>query len=111
MYDTTQHEYANGVPRVIGGNMLEHLRVDDRLLHGQVAFSWTKSLGVNLIVIANDEASCDQVAKAAFALAKPAGTSLVVSTVAKTAAFLRSPKADRSQDPATKERGCARYGT
>ena len=35
--------------------MVELLRVDDRLLHGQVAYAWCKNLTVNLIVIANDE--------------------------------------------------------
>lgn len=75
--------------------MVELLRVDDRLLHGQVAFAWSKSLPINLIVIANDEVSQDKTAKATFALAKPAGMSLVISTVAKTVEFLRSPKAAR----------------
>jgi len=30
-------------------------RVDHRLLHGQVAFSWTQSLGADCILIANDD--------------------------------------------------------
>lgn len=37
--------------------MVELLRVDDRLLHGQVAYAWSKSLPIDLIIIANDEAS------------------------------------------------------
>lgn len=73
--------------------MVELLRVDDRLLHGQVAYAWSKSLPINLIVIANDEVSQDKTAKATFALAKPAGMSLVISTVEKTIAFLNSAKA------------------
>ena len=73
--------------------MVELLRVDDRLLHGQVAYTWSKSLPINLIVIANDEVSRDKAAKATFALAKPAGMSLVISTVEKTVAFLGSEKA------------------
>lgn len=47
--------------------MVELLRVDDRLLHGQVAYAWCKNLTVNLIVIANDEVTKDQAAKNAFA--------------------------------------------
>ncbi|WP_308622602.1 PTS sugar transporter subunit IIB [uncultured Enorma sp.] len=73
--------------------MVELLRVDDRLLHGQVAYAWSKSLPINLIVIANDEVSQDKAAKATFALAKPAGMNLVISTVEKTIAFLGSEKA------------------
>ena len=73
--------------------MVELLRVDDRLLHGQVAYAWCKNLTVNLIVIANDEVTKDQAAKNAFALSKPAGVNLVISTVEKTIAFLNSAKA------------------
>ena len=69
--------------------MVELLRVDDRLLHGQVAYAWCKNLTVNLIVIANDEVTKDH----AFALSKPAGVNLVISTVEKTIAFLNSAKA------------------
>ena len=35
--------------------MLKLLRVDHRLLHGQVAFSWTQNLGADCILIANDD--------------------------------------------------------
>ena len=34
--------------------MIKCLRVDHRLLHGQVAFSWTSALGADCILIAND---------------------------------------------------------
>lgn len=34
--------------------MIKLLRVDHRLLHGQVAFSWTTNLGADCILIAND---------------------------------------------------------
>lgn len=30
-------------------------RVDHRLLHGQVAFTWTQDLGTDCILIANDD--------------------------------------------------------
>ena len=35
--------------------MIKLLRVDHRLLHGQVAFSWTQGLGADCILIANDD--------------------------------------------------------
>lgn len=76
-----------------GVRMVELLRVDDRLLHGQVAYAWSKSLPLDLIVIANDKASQNPAQKNVFALAKPAGIKLVISTVAKTIDFLNSEKA------------------
>lgn len=32
-------------------------RIDNRLVHGQVAVTWSNTLGANLIVVANDEVS------------------------------------------------------
>lgn len=42
------------------------LRVDDRLIHGQVAMTWTKQLAVHGIVVANDEAANDNTQKMAL---------------------------------------------
>ncbi|MGQ2375115.1 PTS galactosamine transporter subunit IIB [Companilactobacillus zhachilii] len=35
-------------------------RIDNRLVHGQVGVTWTKSLGANLILVANDAAAGDE---------------------------------------------------
>lgn len=43
--------------------MIVILRVDDRLLHGQVAFSWLNLLGPDAIVIANDEVMTNEIQK------------------------------------------------
>lgn len=36
-----------------------HLRVDNRLIHGQVTVAWTGSLGVRRLVVCNDEVAAD----------------------------------------------------
>ena len=46
--------------------MIQLLRVDHRLLHGQVVFSWCGQLNPNCILIANDAAATDDVRKAAL---------------------------------------------
>ena len=51
--------------------MIQLLRVDHRLLHGQVVFSWCGQLNPNCILIANDAAATDDVRKAALRLGKP----------------------------------------
>ena len=43
--------------------MIKCLRVDHRLLHGQVAFSWTSALGADCILIANDDVMKDELRK------------------------------------------------
>lgn len=35
--------------------MIVCLRVDERLIHGQVAMTWTKELKLNGLVVASDE--------------------------------------------------------
>src|SRR5699024_4998384 len=36
-------------------------RIDNRLIHGQVGVTWTNHLGANLVLVANDEVSQDEV--------------------------------------------------
>ena len=49
--------------------MIKLLRVDDRLIHGQVAVSWTSYLGADTIVVANDKAITDKLMQMAFNMA------------------------------------------
>lgn len=34
-------------------------RIDNRLIHGQVGVTWTKTLGANLLLVANDAVAND----------------------------------------------------
>lgn len=43
--------------------MISLVRIDDRLIHGQVAVVWTKHLGVNRILVANDQIVNNEVQK------------------------------------------------
>ena len=53
--------------------MIKLLRVDHRLLHGQVAMTWTQELDTNCILIACDAVVKDDVRKTTLKLARPAG--------------------------------------
>lgn len=61
--------------------MIKLLRIDDRLLHGQVAFAWTKNLGIHLIYVLNDVLVNDEITKMTLGIAKPYGTKLSVCAV------------------------------
>lgn len=50
--------------------MIKLTRIDHRLLHGQVAFSWTKFLDSDCILIANDELMKDELKMSAMRMAK-----------------------------------------
>ena len=61
--------------------MIKKLRVDHRLLHGQVAFSWTSALNVDCILIANDSVMKDELRKTTLKMAKPNGVKLVMKNI------------------------------
>lgn len=71
------------------------LRADHRLLHGQVAFSWTGYLGADCILIANDEAVNDDLKKTTLRLAKPASCKLIIKSVQDSINALNAGKADK----------------
>ena len=71
------------------------LRVDDRLIHGQVAMTWTKQLAVQGIVVANDEAANDNTQKMALKMAVPGGIKSLIKPVDEVIRILNNPKASR----------------
>ena len=56
--------------------MIQLLRVDHRLLHGQVVFSWCSQLNPNCILIANDAAATMMCARLRCVWASPTMPSL-----------------------------------
>ncbi|WP_342431042.1 PTS sugar transporter subunit IIB [Neobacillus sp. FSL H8-0543] len=75
--------------------MIKLLRVDHRLLHGQVAFSWTNNLGVDSILIANDDVPVNALRKTTIKLAKPQGIKLVIKNIDDSIAALKSGATDK----------------
>lgn len=71
------------------------MRVDHRLLHGQVAFSWTQELGVDCILIANDDVPNNEIRKTAMKLAKPQGVKLVIKNINESVKALQSGVTDK----------------
>ncbi len=51
--------------------MIALLRVDNRLLHGQILEAWVPRLGVRRVVVVDDEAAASPLAREAMALALP----------------------------------------
>ena len=66
-----------GAPAVIA-----LVRVDNRLLHGQVLEAWMPHLGARRVVVADDEAARSPLARAAMTLALPPGVEARVEPVA-----------------------------
>lgn len=74
--------------------MVELLRVDDRLLHGQVATTWMNAVSPEAILIANDEAATNEMSKLALKMAKPSGVKLAIKTVQGGIDLLNNPKSE-----------------
>ncbi|MGM0214049.1 PTS sugar transporter subunit IIB [Enterococcus sp. AZ109] len=70
-------------------------RVDHRLLHGQVAFSWTQTIGADCILIANDDVPNNEIRKTTIKLAKPQGVKLVIKNIENSIAALTSGVTDK----------------
>lgn len=75
--------------------MVELCRIDDRLLHGQVAVTWVGAVSPEAILIANDEAATNEMSKLALKMAKPAGIKLAIKTIDDAAALLNNPNAKK----------------
>jgi mannose/fructose/N-acetylgalactosamine-specific phosphotransferase system component IIB len=68
------------------------LRVDDRLVHGQVVEGWLPSLKADLIVVVSDAAAADPVQAALMKMAMPPAVGLLVVGVSAAADALASPQ-------------------
>ena len=66
-----------------------HVRIDDRLIHGQVATMWTSNLNATRIMVIDDEAANNDITKMSLKLATPNGVSLSVLPVEKAAMRLK----------------------
>ena len=49
--------------------MIKHLRIDNRLIHGQVAVAWQKYINAKVIIVCNDAVAKDPIQKLALPLA------------------------------------------
>jgi len=58
--------------------VIDLLRVDNRLIHGQVVESWLPELGVRRVLVADDEAAQSPLVRAAMGLAVPGNVEVVI---------------------------------
>mgnify|MGYP001034577389 FL=1 len=75
--------------------MIKLCRVDHRLLHGQVAFSWTNAVQADCILVASDEVVNDEMWKTTLKLGKPAGVKLVIKDIENSVKALNSGVTDK----------------
>lgn len=72
-------------------------RIDDRLIHGQVATRWTKETNVSRIIVVSDEVAKDQVRKTLLTQVAPPGVTAHVVDVDKMVRVWNNPKYGRDR--------------
>lgn len=75
--------------------MIVAMRIDHRLVHGQVAFSWVTAINANCILAANDDAAHNEIQMTALQLAAPQGVKVVVKTIAESIQQINSGVTDK----------------
>lgn len=79
---------------VLGDGHIKYVlaRIDSRLLHGQVATAWTKSVGPNRIIVVSDAVSKDDLRKKLIEQAAPPGVKANVVPVSKMIEVANDPR-------------------
>lgn len=72
--------------------MISMARIDDRLIHGQVAVKWSKELGISRIIVASDTVAANSLQVAALKAAAPEGVKAAVVSTEKAIGLLSDPR-------------------
>lgn len=67
-------------------------RIDDRLIHGQVATVWAKVANASRIIVVSDEVNNDEIRKTLVKQAAPPGIKVNVVSIDKAALVYENPK-------------------
>ena len=70
------------------------VRIDGRLIHGQVANLWTTKLNISRIMVVDDEVATNTIEKSGLKLATPAGVKLSILPIEKAATNILAGKYD-----------------
>lgn len=71
-----------------------HIRIDDRLIHGQVAMFWTNELSATRIMVINDEVANNNMQKSLLRMAAPANVATSIITKDKAVENISNNKYD-----------------
>lgn len=83
--------------RRLGDTMpVVHMRIDNRLIHGQVTSSWVNAIGANRLIVTNDQVAKDPVQTMLLPQAAR-GVPTSVLSIADTIAYAQSPQGQREK--------------
>jgi len=73
--------------------MFKQLRLDERLIHGQVAIKWSRHSGVDRIICASDAAAANPIIQKSLMMAAPATCKTAIKSVDEVLKMMENPKA------------------
>ncbi|MDT2757161.1 PTS sugar transporter subunit IIB [Enterococcus asini] len=75
--------------------MIKLVRVDHRLIHGQVALTWTNAIDADCILVANDDVLNDPIQKTTLKLAAPHNVKVVIKSIEDSIQAINDGKTDK----------------
>jgi PTS system mannose-specific IIB component len=73
--------------------MIKMVRIDERLIHGQVAMIWSKELGVDRIIVVNEKVANDPILSSTLKMAAPDTVKAIILDEKKAEMLLNDPRA------------------
>jgi mannose/fructose/N-acetylgalactosamine-specific phosphotransferase system component IIB len=74
-----------------------HVRMDNRLIHGQILVSWNAALKFDHIIVTNDEVAADPMQVTLLKAVAPTGGKVSVLSIADTVDYCKSPSAEKEK--------------
>lgn len=75
--------------------MISFFRIDERLIHGQIAIKWSRHTGVDHIVVCNDAAANSSIIQKSLKMAAPATCKVAIKTVEDGIKLLNDPRCEK----------------
>lgn len=90
--EASKEKELSNYSQYAGKENIVNTRIDERLIHGQVAGIWSTSLSTQRIIVANDEAATDPLQKSSLRMAASSSMRLSVLGVEAAAKNIQSGK-------------------
>lgn len=73
---------------------VQHVRMDNRLIHGQILVSWNSVFQIDHIIVANDGVANDPIQVQLLKAVAPLNAEVSVLTIEETVEYCQSPEAE-----------------
>ena len=74
-----------------------HVRMDNRLIHGQILVSWNSHIPINHLIVTNDVVAKDPLQVTLLKAVAPIGVKVSVLTIDMCVAYCKSPKSEQEK--------------